>query len=268
MRRVDLALDGTAAADTIATGFPSVDRWLGGGVRRGDLIALGGDVGSGKSALALAMAIRMAQAGTPVAFLTGEMTVERVMERALALEGRTRVDDLRGGTVNDLTRASVGASAVRLRDTSPQVEMLTGASELASQVARLGDCAVVIVDGLPALAGGAGTFDEGLAMAVHQLKSLALKHNCAVIVTAQLPKWERRVDPRPTLEDFGALGAVKQLADVVLAIYREEMYAPGYGVEGATELLVRKNRNGTTGYVDLYFYKQWLRFEDMLDPDR
>jgi replicative DNA helicase len=55
---------------------------------------------------------------------------------------------------------------------------------------------------------------------------------------------------------------------VVLAIYREEMYAPGYGVEGGTELLVRKNRNGTIGYVDLYFYKQWLRFEDMLDPDR
>ena len=73
---------------------------------------------------------------------------------------------------------------------------------------------------------------------------------------------------RPTLADFGALGAVPQLADVVLAVYREEMYAPGNGVEGATELIVRKNRNGSTGYVDLYFYKQWLRFEDMLDPDR
>jgi replicative DNA helicase len=70
------------------------------------------------------------------------------------------------------------------------------------------------------------------------------------------------------LDDFGAMGAVKQHADVVLAIYREEMYAPANGVEGATEVLVRKNRNGTTGYVDLYFYKQWLRFEDLLDPDR
>jgi replicative DNA helicase len=77
-----------------------------------------------------------------------------------------------------------------------------------------------------------------------------------------------RQDPRPVLEDFGAMGAVKQSADVVLMVYREEMYAPDNGVEGATELLVRKNRNGTTGYVDLYFYKQWLRFEDMLDPDR
>ena len=85
----------------------------------------------------------------------------------------------------------------------------------------------------------------------------------------------RRVDAETALpvtvidrNDLDARGAVKQHADVVLALYREEMYAPGTGVEGATELLVRKNRNGGTGYVDLYFYKQWLRFEDMLDPDR
>jgi replicative DNA helicase len=61
---------------------------------------------------------------------------------------------------------------------------------------------------------------------------------------------------------------VKQHADVVLGIFREEMSQPNSGVDGATELLVLKNRNGNTGYVDLYFYKQWLRFEDMLDPDR
>jgi replicative DNA helicase len=46
------------------------------------------------------------------------------------------------------------------------------------------------------------------------------------------------------------------------------MYDPGYGVDGATELLILKNRGGATGYVDLYFYKLWMRFEDMLDPDR
>jgi replicative DNA helicase len=53
-----------------------------------------------------------------------------------------------------------------------------------------------------------------------------------------------------------------------MGVFREEMGNPGAGVEGATELLILKNRNGGTGYVDLYFYKQWLRFEDMLDPDR
>ncbi|MGI9040239.1 MAG: DnaB-like helicase C-terminal domain-containing protein [Gemmatimonadales bacterium] len=76
----------------------------------------------------------------------------------------------------------------------------------------------------------------------------------------------RPSDPRPTLDDLGALGSVKQNADLVLTIYREEMYRPGHGVEGATELIVAKNRNGPTGFVDLYFYPRYLRFEDMLDP--
>jgi replicative DNA helicase len=66
---------------------------------------------------------------------------------------------------------------------------------------------------------------------------------------------------------LGGFGAVKQNADVVLMIYREEMYRPGQGVEGAAELIVGKNRNGPTGFVDLYFYPRWLRFVDMLDPD-
>ena len=61
---------------------------------------------------------------------------------------------------------------------------------------------------------------------------------------------------------------MKQIADVVLGLFRQDMYEPARDIEGATELLIRKNRNGPTGYVDLYFYAQWMRFEDMLDPDR
>lgn len=61
---------------------------------------------------------------------------------------------------------------------------------------------------------------------------------------------------------------MKHHTDVVLALYREGMYDTARDIEGATELLVRKNRHGNTGYVDLYFYAQWMRFEDMLDPDR
>jgi replicative DNA helicase len=76
----------------------------------------------------------------------------------------------------------------------------------------------------------------------------------------------RGPDPGPTLDDLGALGAIKQNADLVLETYREEMYRPSQGVEGATELIVAKNRNGPTGFVDPYFYPRFLRFEDMLDP--
>src|SRR6185503_18000866 len=108
LARADAVADGAQSPDTIATGFPSLDRMLGGGMRRGDLVVLGGDVGSGKSAFALAVAMRVAQQRLRVTFVSGEMSTERVLERVLAIEGRVRVDDLRQGVPNDVARASVG----------------------------------------------------------------------------------------------------------------------------------------------------------------
>jgi replicative DNA helicase len=74
-----------------------------------------------------------------------------------------------------------------------------------------------------------------------------------------------RHDRRPRRDDFGAYGALEQYADIALGLYREEMHGAASGIEGATELHALKNRNGATGYVDLYFYAKWLRFEDVLE---
>lgn len=271
VRRVDAASDGETASDAFACGFPSVDKWLGGGVRRGDLVVVGGEVGCGKSSLALAMALRMARAGTNAAFFTYEMSVDRIMERALAIEGRARIDDIRQGTLDEFARAAVGAAAVRLRDRAPVFESVTvgGVEALEGDMRRTLDLQVAFVDPLQALATGGAAQAEELAKAVLALKALAIDLNIALVVCTHLdPNPAGRADQRPTLDGFGALGAVKQHADVVLGVYREEMFQPNSGVDGATELLVLKNRNGNTGYVDLYYYKQWLRFEDMLDPDR
>jgi len=269
LTRADAVADGARLPDTIATGFPSLDRMLGGGLRGGDLIVLGGDVGSGKSAFALAIAMRAAQQRTAVTFYSGEMSTDRLLERALAIEGRVRVDDLRVGVVNDLARASVGAAAVRLRDVMPRFDVipadgLTGLVDDFSR-ARLD---LGIVDSLQSLARGERAMDEEIADAVRRLKTIAVQQNIAILATSQLPQLSARDDRRPQLDDFGALGAVKHHADVILALFREDMYDRRRDLEGATELFVRKNRNGSTGYVDLYFYAQWMRFEDMVDPDR
>src|SRR5216683_5441664 len=116
VKRVDAHPPGAVPYDTVPTGFPSVDRLLGGGLRRRDLIVLGGDVGAGKSALALGLALRVAQRGTGVALYSGEMDEERLLERALAIEGRVAIDELRSAKLNDQARAGVGGAAVRLRD--------------------------------------------------------------------------------------------------------------------------------------------------------
>jgi replicative DNA helicase len=268
LARADAVADGGQSPDTIATGFPSLDRMLGGGMRRGDLIVVGGDVGSGKSAFALAVALRAAQRRLRVTFFSGEMSTERLLERVLAIEGRVRVDDLRQGVPNDAARASVGAAAVRMRDGLPRFEVLPPSVAALADELEGSKTDLAVVDSLQSLAQGARETDEELAVATRRLKALALEHHIAIFTTAQLPHLAARDDRRPQLDDFGALGAVKHHADVVLALFREDMYDRRREIEGATELLVRKNRNGGTGYVDLYFYAQWMRFEDMLDPDR
>ena len=268
--RVDAVADGAVPTDTVPSGYSSLDKLLGGGLRRGDLVVLGGDVGSGKSALALAIALRVAQQKRATLFYSGEMVVERVLERVLAIEGRTRIDDLRRGTLDDATRAGVGAAAIRLRDELPIIERVPHGrlAGIAEEVAALRGIELVVIDGLDALLPGTRDSAEEEATAVRALKQLALDARVAVLVTAALPHLTARDDRRPTLNDFGARGAVKERADVVLSVFREGMYDSARGIEGATELLVSKNRNGGTGYVDLYFYAHWMRFEDMLDPDR
>ncbi len=270
LSRVDAVSDGAPPPSTVATGFASVDKMLGGGLRRGDLVVIGGDTASGKSALALAFAIRMSLAQSRVLFLSAEMSAERVLERIIAMEARTRIDDLRQGTLDDMARANAGTVALKLRETLPVVDRLPfgGVAAIAAVLDGLPMTEVIVVDSLSATVSGQAVWDDDLARAVKDLKTLALERQVVIVTTTTIASAGARSDRRPLLDDFGARGAIKEHADVVMALFREHMYQPARDIEGATELLVRKNRNGPTGYIDLYFYAQWMRFEDMLDPER
>jgi replicative DNA helicase len=271
INQVDSLPPGESGPDTVPTGFPSLDRVLGGGFRHRDLVVMGGDVGSGKSALALAMALRSAAAGHQVAYFSGEMDDDRLMERAVALEARVQVDEMRSGNLSEMARSAVGAAALRLKDLPLSIHPMVGRQfDEVLEPAWEDDPALLVVDYLQLLPPPASrlTQDEDSAASVRALKALALDRQIALLAVGQLPRHiAKRDDPRPSLDDFGTLGAVKQHADIVLGLFREEMYNPGGGVEGATELIIAKNRNGPTGFIDLYFYQRWLRFEDMLDPE-
>lgn len=266
---VPAALAGQAAGPAVATGFPSLDALLGGELRRGDLVVLAGDAGVGKSALALAIALRATASGQAVACFSGEMAGARVLERALAIEGRVRVDDLRRGGLGDEAHAAVAAAALVLKRNPPAVEDLrdAGIAGVSDFLARHLGIDLTVVDPVQALARGVLPLDEEVADAARRLKELAMRRSTAMLALTGLRESPAtRPDPRPVLRDLGGLGALAQHADVVLGLYREELYAPSPHIEGATELAVLKNRNGPTGFVDLYFYRQWLRFEDMVDP--
>jgi replicative DNA helicase len=270
--RIDATAAGQPVPDTLPTGFPSLDRLLGGGVRRQDLVVLGGDVGSGKSALALAVALRSSAAGTAAFLLSGEMDEPRLRERALAMQAKVSVDDLRQGRLDEPTRSALGAAAIVQRDLRLRLAaLLDGAfGEIEAALAAAPGTALLVVDALQLLEPPRASprQEERAAVATRWLKSLAVRSNVAVLAVSHLPNHRAsRPDPRPSLDDFGARGAVKQQADVVLGLFREEMYRPGQGVEGAAELHLLKNRNGPTGFADLYFHQRWLRFEDLLDRD-
>jgi replicative DNA helicase len=266
---VPSALAGDAAGTPITTGFPSLDSLLGGGLRRGDLVVLAGDAGAGKSALALAMALRSAEAGQAAAYLTAEMSTARLMERALAIEGRVRVDDLRRGGLDDVAHSGVAAAAIALRRRAPLFEDLrdAGIEGVSDFLAAHLGIDLTIVDSIQALTRGVMPMEEEVADAARRLKELAQRRNTVMLALSGFRESAiGRTDLRPTLRDLGGLGALRHHADVVLGLYREELYLPSPHIEGATELTVLKNRSGPTGLVDLYFYKQWLRFEDMVEP--
>jgi replicative DNA helicase len=269
LRRLEASASGAPAPDTVPTGFPSLDQLLSGGLRKGDLTLLAGDAGSGKTALAGALAVRAAARGRNVTFLSGESSPERLVERAIAMEGRFSIDDLRKGRLDEETRLRAASAVHDLRDRLPDFGVVPGPSSdaVAEELRRALDLEFAVVDGIGALASGERPREEDLAVAITSLKRLALELGIALLATIPLVRpVTSRDDHRPSLDDLGALGAAKDVPDMILGLFREEMYqAVKVGIEGATELLILKNRNGPVGYVDLYFYSKWMRFEDMVE---
>lgn len=266
LRRLDAAADGAPAPDVVPTGFDGIDQYLAGGLRRGDLVLLAGDVGSGKSALALGMALRAARAGHDVAFMSGETTPDRLLERIAAIEGRFAIGDLRRGRLDEETRLRASMVLSELRDSLPAFSFIASPSPkaLAEELRRSLDLEFAVVDGLAALLPGTRPRAQELAAALTLLKRVAVELGIAMVVThTPAAALADRSNRRPTLEDLGAISAAREVPDLILGIYREQLYDLPIASGGETELLVLKNRNGPTGYVDLYFFRQWMRFEDV-----
>jgi len=263
--RLDRASAGEVDPGLVPTRFPSIDRAIGGGFRRGDLIVVGGDDSAGCSALGLAIALRVSPRAL---LLTGEMQAERAYERALAMGAKVSLESLRLGAVTEAERARLATAAVTLRDRAPVIETLTTGTLAAIDraVEATPDATLVVVDPLECLLDRDSGHDEALGFAVLALKRLAMQRHVAVLLMTHLPQLAReRHDRRPRLTDFGVGGAIGTHADLVFGLYREELYEADLGVSGAAELLLLKNRQGAKGYVDLYFDSRYSRFEDVLE---
>ncbi len=239
-----------------------------GGFRAGDLIVLGGDAGSGTSSLALAFALRASAMGSPSLVLSSEYSAARTFERALTSVSRVPLETLRRGSLDDAARTALSAAASHLRERAPVILSmeLDGVAGVTRAVDAARGTRLLVIDGLEALLTDPSSRDDALAYAVLACKRLAVTRDMVVLLTAHLPNIDRaRRDLRPVLTDFGVRGAVSAHADLVLGLFREELYQSDSALVGAAELHLLKHRTGDRAYVDLYFDAPCLRFEDVIE---
>jgi len=270
----------TGAVTGVPSGFVDLDRYTA-GFQPADLIVLAGRPSMGKTALALNFAQHAAiEHEKHVAIFSLEMAKESLVQRLLCAEGRVDSSRLRHGRLEDDEYGRL-ATAAGLLNTAPiwidDTPSLT-ALELRAKARRLRaevDLELVIVDYLQLMAGprGAENRQQEISSISRSLKAVAKELNVPLLALSQLSRApEQRTDHRPLLADLRESGAIEQDADLVMFIYREEVYKgpidrDGNSIEGEAELIIGKQRNGPTGEVPLYFHKQYTLFDSRSDRD-
>ncbi len=259
----------------VPSGFTDLDE-LTSGFQKSDLIILAARPSVGKTALALNMALHCAtEAAKTVGIFSLEMSKEQLFMRLLTSDARVDAHRFRGGFLGEQDYDRLVAAFARLHDAKVFIDdsPAAGILEMRAKARRLKmehGLDMLVVDYLQ-LMQGRGRFDnrqQELASISRSLKILAKELQVPILALSQLSRApESRSDHRPQLSDLRESGALEQDADVVLFIYREEMYVPegerAPESEGTAEVIIGKQRNGPVGSVRLAFLKQYTRFENL-----
>src|SRR5688500_4757558 len=277
MERIELLQRGGESITGVGSGFKDLDE-LTAGFQPSDLIIVAARPSMGKTAFVLNIAQNAAlDNNVPVAFFSLEMSKESLVQRLLTSEGRVDAQRLRKGKLHDEEFVRLGRAAGILShapiwiDDTPGITLL----EMRSKARRLkvdNDIGMIVVDYLQLMQGPTNTESrqQEISYISRSLKGLARELRVPVVALSQLsraPEQRTGENKRPQLSDLRESGAIEQDADLVMFIYRQEMYEgpvdkDGNSLEGRAEVIVGKQRNGPTGLVNLYFNKTFTRFEN------
>ena len=263
----------------VATGFTDLDEKTA-GFQPGDLIIVAGRPSMGKTALALNIAEHVAmKEGGPVAIFSMEMGATQIAMRLLGSLARVDQHKMRTGRLNDEEWEKLSAAMGKLHEAPIFIDETAAlnALELRARARRMsrqyGKLGLVLVDYLQLMS--ASSAGENRATEISEisrsLKALAKELGVPVVALSQLNRaLESRNDKRPMMSDLRESGAIEQDADVILFIYREEVYFPEKPeARGTAEIIIGKQRNGPIGKVELTFLGEHTRFEDRArDPYR
>ena len=273
--RYDLTIEFEEMITGVASGFHELDD-LTAGFQPSDLIIVAGRPGMGKTSFMLNVTQYSAiKTGTPVGFFSLEMSKEQLVMRLLCAEAHVDSQRLRRGMLRDddwpkLTRAAgVLAEAPLFIDDTPAISTL----ELRAKARRLyadHKVGALVIDYLQ-LMRATGKYDlreQEISEISRSLKGLAKELNIPVIAVSQLSRNpEAREDKRPQMSDLRESGAIEQDADVILFIYRDEVYNKNSDDKGKAEVIVAKQRNGPTDTIALTFIGEYTRFENYTERD-
>lgn len=253
----------------VPSGFKDLDL-LTAGFQPTDLIIVAGRPSMGKTSFALNVALDAAVENTiATGIFSLEMSKEQLTLRLLCARARVNLRNLRTGWVSqdDLGRIvqAAGAfdSAPLFIDDSPAMSHLEMRAR-ARRLKREHDLGLIVVDYLQLMRGSSGdNREQEIAEISRSLKALAKELNVPVIALSQLNrKVEDRTDKRPHLADLRESGAIEQDADLILFIYRDEVYnkSPENPKKGEADIIIGKQRNGPIGDVTLAFRSEWSSF--------
>jgi len=257
----------------IATGFIDLDKQTS-GLQKGDLVIVAGRPSMGKTALALNIAENVALSeGLPVVIFSMEMSGEQLASRLLGSVGRVDQSRMRTGKLQDDEWPRVTDAIARLSNTQILIDETGALSSLelrarARRIARNfgGTLGLVVIDYLQLMSGsGSENRATEISEISRSLKSLAKELQCPVLALSQLNRGlEQRPNKRPIMSDLRESGAIEQDADVIMFIYRDEVYHPDTTTDkGMAEIIIGKQRNGPIGTVRLSWQGPYTKFDNL-----
>jgi len=261
----------------VPTGYSDLDR-LTAGLQPAELIIVAGRPGMGKTAFALNIAANAAFTGAGVAVFSLEMAKEQLVLRMLCSEARVDSSKVRSGYLGERDFPQLAKAAGRLHeapiyiDDTPAISVL----ELRAKARRLvrdrsKKIGLIIVDYLQLMRGmgTASNREQEISEISRSLKALAKELSVPVIALSQLNRRvEDRSDRRPMMSDLRESGAIEQDSDVIIFIYRDEVYNKSdESKKGLAEIIVAKQRNGPIDTVTLTFLNEYTRFENYTERD-
>ena len=284
MNQIEGRMDNKDAITGVPTGFEKIDE-LTSGMQNGDLIIIAARPSMGKTAFALDIARRAAcNHSIPLAIFSLEMSKEQLAMRMLSSDAQVDSQRIRKGLLSQMEWKKLIDASGRLYnaplfiDDTPAISVL----EMKAKARRLAadkGLGMIIVDYLQLMRGGGSreSREQEISEISRSLKALAKELSVPVIALSQLNrKVEDRTSRIPQLADLRESGAIEQDADVIMFIYRAEVYnraKEGYNAEedpdkGIAKIIIEKQRNGPTGSVDLAFLKEYTCFENLAHQER